>query len=193
MVLDALKISSDQFRQIFCSPYDDDDGDYDLKEKEEIHGREKKVVVDRSNGRDSKAKEKVIIDGSNGGDSTKKKKFTTEQTEKIVVDRSDGGGSSAAAKIHRSNGGDSTKEKKIYGRDKTKDVVDGSNGGDLTAAKRLRTKFTAEQTQKMRSKAEKLTWKLGLENKKEIERFCEEIGVNIKNFRMWDNNHKDNQ
>ncbi|CAN8289156.1 unnamed protein product [Cochlearia groenlandica] len=157
IILDALKISSDQFRHIFCSPYDDDDdGDYDLKEKEEIHGREKKVVVGRSNGRDSKAKEKVIVDGSNSGDSTKKKKFTTEQTEKIVVDKSDSGGSSASAK-------------------------------------RLRTKFTVEQTEKMRSKAEKLTWKLGPENKKEIERFCEEIGVNIKNFRFWVNNHKDNQ
>ncbi|CAN8276983.1 unnamed protein product [Cochlearia groenlandica] len=167
----------------------------DLTAAEEIYGGEK-IVADGSNGGDL-TKEKIVIDISDGGDSTAeeeesergKTKFMTEQTEKIVVDKSDGGDSSAS-KIYESNGGDSTKE--IYGRDKRKIVVDGSNGGDLTAAKKSKTKFTADQTEKMRIKAEKLTWKLGSENKKEIEKFCEEIGVNIKNFRIWVNNHKDN-
>ncbi|VVB07600.1 unnamed protein product [Arabis nemorensis] len=57
--------------------------------------------------------------------------------------------------------------------------------------KRLKTKFTAEQTEKMRSYAEKLRWKVSPENRDEVDEFCVEIGVNPKNFRVWMNNHKD--
>lgn len=57
--------------------------------------------------------------------------------------------------------------------------------------KRLKTKFTAEQTEKMRNYAEKLRWKVSPESRDEVDEFCVEIGVNRKAFRVWMNNHKD--
>ncbi|KAL1198713.1 Zinc-finger homeodomain protein 13 [Cardamine amara subsp. amara] len=107
-VLEMLKISPYQYRQIFCSPYGD--------------GGKKK-----------------------GGD-------------RIGVDRSDGG--------------DLVEEKEV-GR-----------------VKRLKTKYTAEQTEKMRDYAEKLQWKMSPERRNEVDEFCVEIGVNRKSFRVWMNNHK---
>uniref|UniRef100_A0A1J3K3U9 Zinc-finger homeodomain protein 13 n=1 Tax=Noccaea caerulescens TaxID=107243 RepID=A0A1J3K3U9_NOCCA len=105
-VLDVLKISSDQFRRIFCSPYG-------------------------------------------------------EGNSRIVIDRSGGG-----------------------------DVV-GEEEEEMGKAKRLKTKFTAEQTEKMRDYAEKLRWKVSPETREEVEKFCVEIGVNRKKFRIWMNNHKE--
>ncbi|XP_010442119.1 PREDICTED: zinc-finger homeodomain protein 13-like [Camelina sativa] len=100
-VLEVLKISSLQFRQIFCSPY--------------------------------------------GGGKSKAKKKKEEKGEDLV-------------------------EKRV---------------------KRLKTKFTAEQTEKMKDYAEKLRWKVRPEMRDEVEEFCVEIGVNRKKFKIWMNNHKD--
>ncbi|KAJ4878292.1 Zinc-finger homeodomain protein 13 [Raphanus sativus] len=57
--------------------------------------------------------------------------------------------------------------------------------------KRFKTKFTADQTERMRSYAEKLTWKVGPEDREETEGFCNEIGVNLNNFMTWMNNQKE--
>ncbi|KAG7536737.1 ZF-HD homeobox protein Cys/His-rich dimerization domain [Arabidopsis suecica] len=116
-VLEVLKISSYQFRRIFCSPY---------------------------GGEKSEGKKE-----SYGGDQVVKDRF--------------GGGDLAAEE-----------EEEEVGR-----------------VKRLKTKFTAEQTEKMRGYAEKLRWKVRPEKREEVEEFCVEIGVNRKNFRIWMNNHKD--
>ncbi|KAL1198715.1 Zinc-finger homeodomain protein 13 [Cardamine amara subsp. amara] len=67
--------------------------------------------------------------------------------------------------------------------------VDRSDGGDLVEekevgrVKRLKTKYTAEQTEKMRDYAEKLQWKMSPERRNEVDEFCVEIGVNRKSFR----------
>ncbi|ESQ34829.1 hypothetical protein EUTSA_v10009416mg [Eutrema salsugineum] len=75
-------------------------------------------------------------------------------------------------------------------------VMDRSGGDDLVEegegrVKRLKTKFTAEQTEKMRNYAEKLRWKVSPESREAVEKFCVEIGVNRKKIMVWMNNHKD--
>ncbi|CAA7041674.1 unnamed protein product [Microthlaspi erraticum] len=119
-VLDVLKISSDQFRRIFCSPY-------------------------------GEGNNRVVIDQSVGGD-------VVEEEQRVVIDRSGGG-----------------------------DVVEEEVG----KVKRLKTKFTAEQTGKMRDYAEKLRWKVSPETREEVDKFCLEIGVDRRKFMNWMNNHKD--
>ncbi|CAA0407080.1 unnamed protein product [Arabidopsis thaliana] len=114
-VLEVLKISSCQFRRIFCSPY---------------------------GGGKSEGKKKKKEKESYGGDPIIKDRFGGAEEEEGIV-------------------------------------------------KRLKTKFTAEQTEKMRDYAEKLRWKVRPERQEEVEEFCVEIGVNRKNFRIWMNNHKD--
>lgn len=113
-ILEVLKISSVQFRQIFCSPY--------------------------------------------GGGRSEVKKKSYYGGDRIVKDRSDG----------------AAEEEEEVGR-----------------VKRLKTKFTAEQTEKMRDYAEKLRWKVRPEIRNEVDEFCVEIGVNRRNFMIWINNHKD--
>ncbi|EOA13999.1 hypothetical protein CARUB_v10027131mg [Capsella rubella] len=79
-----------------------------------------------------------------------------------------------------------------YGGGNSKVKKEEIDGEELVGrVKRLKTKFTAEQTEKMREYAEKLRWKMKAEVRNEVEEFCVEIGVNRKNFRIWMNNHKD--
>ncbi|KAL0441833.1 UNVERIFIED_CONTAM: Zinc-finger homeodomain protein 5 [Sesamum radiatum] len=57
--------------------------------------------------------------------------------------------------------------------------------------KRFRTKFTAEQKEKMLGFAEKLGWKLQRKDEEdEIERFCRGVGISRKVFKVWMHNHK---
>ncbi|XP_028785051.1 zinc-finger homeodomain protein 1-like [Neltuma alba] len=57
--------------------------------------------------------------------------------------------------------------------------------------KRFRTKFTAEQKEKMMGFAEKLGWKLQRKDlDDEIERFCRGVGVSRQVFKVWMHNHK---
>ncbi|CAH2077749.1 unnamed protein product [Thlaspi arvense] len=78
-----------------------------------------------------------------------------------------------------------------------KRVVDRLGGGDLAekeagrVKKRLKTKYTAEQTEKMRKYAEKLRWKVSPESREEVDEFCMGIGVNRRKFMVWMNNHKE--
>ncbi|KAK2367603.1 zinc-finger homeodomain protein [Trifolium repens] len=66
----------------------------------------------------------------------------------------------------------------------------GGSGGD-GRRKRYRTKFTADQKEKMLGFAEKLGWKLQRkELDEEIERFCESVGVSRQVFKVWMHNHK---
>ncbi|CAL0312337.1 unnamed protein product [Lupinus luteus] len=57
--------------------------------------------------------------------------------------------------------------------------------------KRFRSKFTADQKEKMLAFAEKLGWKLQRKDlDDEIERFCKGIGVSRQVFKVWMHNHK---
>ncbi|KAK7270670.1 hypothetical protein RJT34_25992 [Clitoria ternatea] len=62
-----------------------------------------------------------------------------------------------------------------------------------SSKKRFRTKFSAEQKEKMLGFAEKLGWKLQRkEVDDEIERFCRSVGVSRQVFKVWMHNHKNN-
>ncbi|XP_058727352.1 zinc-finger homeodomain protein 6-like [Vicia villosa] len=67
----------------------------------------------------------------------------------------------------------------------------GGGGGGDGRRKRYRSKFTADQKEKMLGFAEKLGWKLQRkELDEEIERFCESVGVSRQVFKVWMHNHK---
>ena len=77
---------------------------------------------------------------------------------------------------------------------------EGAAGGG-SGKKRFRTKFTAEQREKMLGFAEKIGWKMaqrrrdvgsGEDGGDEIERFCRGVGVSRQVFKVWMHNHKNN-
>ncbi|XP_058069379.1 zinc-finger homeodomain protein 11-like [Magnolia sinica] len=63
---------------------------------------------------------------------------------------------------------------------------------ERTAKKRSRTKFSAEQKEKMTRFAEKIGWRIqrGDGDVDEIGNFCREIGVSRQVFKVWMHNHK---
>ncbi|XP_078441499.1 zinc-finger homeodomain protein 2-like [Wolffia australiana] len=69
-------------------------------------------------------------------------------------------------------------------------------GGGATAGppaggkKRFRTKFTAEQKEKMLGFAERVGWRLQKEDEEEVQRLCQEIGVRRRVFKVWMHNNK---
>ncbi|KAF8103250.1 hypothetical protein N665_0188s0198 [Sinapis alba] len=71
-------------------------------------------------------------------------------------------------------------------------------GGGVTpgqtefSMKRFRTKFTAEQKEKMMEFAEKLGWRMNKQDEEELKRFCGEIGVKRQVFKVWMHNNKNN-
>ncbi|TKY44852.1 Zinc-finger homeodomain protein 3 [Spatholobus suberectus] len=80
------------------------------------------------------------------------------------------------------------------------ELMEYSGGGEGRAVeegerskKRFRSKFSAEQKEKMLGFAEKLGWKLQRkEVDDEIERFCRSVGVSRQVFKVWMHNHKNN-
>lgn len=70
-------------------------------------------------------------------------------------------------------------------------VVEYGGGDTGSGKKRFRTKFTADQREKMLAFAEKLGWKLQRKDlDDEIERFCRSVGVTRQVFKVWMHNHK---
>ncbi|KAL5995497.1 hypothetical protein ACLOJK_025559 [Asimina triloba] len=66
-----------------------------------------------------------------------------------------------------------------------------STESERTGKKRVRTKFSAEQKEKMLEFAEKIGWRMQRkENDEEIEGFCREVGVSRQVFKVWMHNHK---
>ncbi|KAJ4960993.1 hypothetical protein NE237_020903 [Protea cynaroides] len=61
---------------------------------------------------------------------------------------------------------------------------------ERSAKKRARTKFTAEQKDKMLGFAEKLGWRIQRDQDAEIDRFCKMTGVTRQVFKVWMHNHK---
>ncbi|XP_015883713.1 zinc-finger homeodomain protein 9 [Ziziphus jujuba] len=70
-------------------------------------------------------------------------------------------------------------------------VVAESPESDRSGKKRIRTKFTADQKEKMFAFAEKIGWKLQRKDlEDEIESFCKSVGVSRQVFKVWMHNHK---
>ncbi|CAM6088962.1 unnamed protein product [Calypogeia fissa] len=71
---------------------------------------------------------------------------------------------------------------------------DDQDGGSSASAgarkKRVRTKFSVEQTEKMRSFAEKLGWKTQKDDEGPAQAFCAGIGVSRQLFKVWMHNNK---
>ncbi|CAN0905864.1 Zinc-finger homeodomain protein 5 [Linum grandiflorum] len=56
--------------------------------------------------------------------------------------------------------------------------------------KRFRTKFTAEQKERMMEFAEKVGWRINKQDEEAVERFCSEVGVKRQVFKVWMHNNK---
>lgn len=60
----------------------------------------------------------------------------------------------------------------------------------LFSRKRHRTKFTSDQKEKMLEFAESLGWRINQEEEIALQRFCAEIGLSRKVFKVWMHNNK---
>ncbi|XP_051139011.1 zinc-finger homeodomain protein 5-like [Andrographis paniculata] len=85
------------------------------------------------------------------------------------------------------------------GTDSSSDELNFNTGGggglappppQFGGRKRFRTKFTAEQKEKMLEFAEKLGWRIPREDDSEVQRFCSEVGVKRQVFKVWMHNNK---
>jgi len=59
--------------------------------------------------------------------------------------------------------------------------------------RRARTKFTAEQKEKMGSFAERIGWRISKRERveeEEVDRFLEETGISRRAFKVWMHNHR---
>ncbi|EOA15036.1 hypothetical protein CARUB_v10028391mg [Capsella rubella] len=56
--------------------------------------------------------------------------------------------------------------------------------------KRKRTKFTAEQKEKMRGFAERAGWKMNGWDEKRVKEFCGEVGIEKQVLKVWIHNNK---
>lgn len=64
--------------------------------------------------------------------------------------------------------------------------------GPMMNKKRFRTKFTAEQKEKMLRFAEKVGWKIQKQEESVVQQFCQEIGVKRRVLKVWMHNNKHN-
>ncbi|CAM0951358.1 unnamed protein product [Alopecurus aequalis] len=64
--------------------------------------------------------------------------------------------------------------------------------GGLPARKRFRTKFTAEQKQRMQELSERLGWRLQKRDEAIVDEWCRDIGVSKGVFKVWMHNNKHN-
>ncbi|XP_010527155.1 PREDICTED: zinc-finger homeodomain protein 1 [Tarenaya hassleriana] len=62
----------------------------------------------------------------------------------------------------------------------------GGSGG----RKRFRTKFTAEQKERMLGLAERIGWRIQRQDEELVQRFCEETGVSRQVLKVWLHNNK---
>nr|1WH7_A Chain A, ZF-HD homeobox family protein [Arabidopsis thaliana] len=70
----------------------------------------------------------------------------------------------------------------------------GSSGSNPSSSggttKRFRTKFTAEQKEKMLAFAERLGWRIQKHDDVAVEQFCAETGVRRQVLKIWMHNNK---
>ncbi|KAK9110862.1 hypothetical protein Sjap_018922 [Stephania japonica] len=75
------------------------------------------------------------------------------------------------------------------------DVVEGHHHEGqyhVQVKKRFRTKFTAEQKEKMLRFAEQVGWRIQKQEESVVHRFCQEIGVKRRVLKVWMHNNKHN-
>jgi ZF-HD class homeobox domain-containing protein len=65
-------------------------------------------------------------------------------------------------------------------------------GGGAVPRKRFRTKFTAEQKQRMQELSERLGWRLQKRDEAIVDECCRDIGVGKGVFKVWMHNNKHN-
>ncbi|KAL1536754.1 zinc-finger homeodomain protein 1-like isoform X2 [Salvia divinorum] len=65
-----------------------------------------------------------------------------------------------------------------------------SGPGSSGAKKRFRTKFTAEQKDRMLSLAERLDWKIQKQDEDLVQQFCNEAGIKRHVLKVWMHNNK---
>ena len=56
--------------------------------------------------------------------------------------------------------------------------------------KRFRTKFSQEQRDGMQEFAEKLGWTIQKQDEEQVDKFCDEMGVKRRVFKVWMHNNK---
>ncbi|URE32174.1 ZF-HD homeobox protein [Musa troglodytarum] len=56
--------------------------------------------------------------------------------------------------------------------------------------KRFRTKFTADQKERMMAFAEKVGWRMQKQHEAAVEQFCGEVGVSRQVLKVWMHNNK---
>ncbi|KAF2609183.1 hypothetical protein F2Q68_00045507 [Brassica cretica] len=78
----------------------------------------------------------------------------------------------------------------MYGQSSGEHAGGATPGQTAFSMKRFRTKFTAEQKEKMMEFAEKLGWRMNKQDEEELRRFCSEIGVKRQVFKVWMHNNK---
>ena len=66
----------------------------------------------------------------------------------------------------------------------------GSGGGGNMSKKRFRTKFTADQKERMYAFAEKVGWRIQKQDEMAVHRFCSDVGVKRHVFKVWMHNNK---
>ncbi|KAK6143788.1 hypothetical protein DH2020_024136 [Rehmannia glutinosa] len=64
------------------------------------------------------------------------------------------------------------------------------NNSGVVKKKRFRTKFTKEQKEEMLKFAEKIGWKIQKQEENVVQKFCQEIGVKRRIFKVWMHNNK---
>ncbi|XP_047967591.1 zinc-finger homeodomain protein 1-like [Salvia hispanica] len=64
------------------------------------------------------------------------------------------------------------------------------SGPGSGARKRFRTKFTAEQKDRMLSLAERLDWKIQKQDEELVQQFCNEAGIKRHVLKVWMHNNK---
>ncbi|KAL1569669.1 zinc-finger homeodomain protein 1-like [Salvia divinorum] len=75
-------------------------------------------------------------------------------------------------------------------REEMEDYFSGPGSGSGATRKRFRTKFTAEQKDRMLSLAERLDWKIQKQDEELVQQFCSEAGIKRHVLKVWMHNNK---
>eukprot|EP00252_Welwitschia_mirabilis_P017423 TRINITY_DN3862_c0_g1_i1.p1 TRINITY_DN3862_c0_g1~~TRINITY_DN3862_c0_g1_i1.p1 ORF type:complete len:317 (+),score=44.92 TRINITY_DN3862_c0_g1_i1:292-1242(+) len=69
-------------------------------------------------------------------------------------------------------------------------MADASRSRGSSSKKRFRTKFTAEQKEKMQNFADRLGWRIQKQDESAVQQFCNEVGVKRHVLKVWMHNNK---
>lgn len=83
-----------------------------------------------------------------------------------------------------------TKAEMVAFGESSSDDLNAGNFSPAPAKKRFRTKLTAEMKEKMADFAERIGWRIQKQNESEVQRICEEVGINRQVFKVWLHNNK---